>query len=386
MPQADEKWQPIPANLSTLSLRERWNRTMHFEPVDRLPMMEFGYWKETLPEWHTQGLPESVRTEADAYAYFGIEQWRTAPIDMSLHPMFEEEVIEEGETCTLWRDHDGAVRKELREGTRSIPSYQRFAIESADDWKQLKPRLDPAAPGRFPENWQTLVREYENRDYPLAVGIGSMLGKPRNWLGFERIALTFYDDPGLIDDIIETCCVCVCELLRRALKDVQFDFAAGWEDICFKNGPIISPKMFDKYVVPRYRRITDLLHAAGIDVVWTDCDGDITPLAESFLSGGINCMFPLEVVAGSDPVALRDKHGKAMLLHGGVDKMVLRRGGKAIEQELLRLKPVVDEGGFIPHVDHRCPSDVSLANYKLYLRLKRDMLNAGNLAPHCDGG
>lgn len=376
------KWRALPAKLSAMTLRERWNRTMHFEPVDRLPLMEFGYWAETLPAWHEQGLPEDVRTEADAYAYFGIEDWVVAPVAVGLYPGFAQAVIEEGDDYTIMRDHDGALRKEIRQGIKSIPSYLRFAIENAADWERMKPRMDPAAPGRYPADWEAQVRAWEERDFPLAITIGSMLGKPRNWIGFENTALMFYDDPGLVEDIIETCCVCVCGTIERALREVRFDFAAGWEDVCFKNGPIISPQMFEKYVVPRYRRITDLLHAHGVDVVWTDCDGDINPLADCFLAGGINCMFPLEVAAGTNPVALRERYGKEMLLHGGVDKMALRAGPKAIEEELLRLKPAVDEGGFIPHVDHRCPSDVSLANYKFYLKLKREIFGAGDLRPH----
>lgn len=365
-----------------MTLRERWNRVMHFQPVDRLPFMEFGYWRETLPAWHEQGLPRTVQTEADAYAYFGIENWQIAPVNTLLFPPFEEEIIERGDTYTIWRDADGAVRKELSDGIRTIPHYLRFAVETREDWQALKRRLDPTAPGRYPENWPDLVRAYAHRDYPLGLNIGSMLGKPRNWLGFENLALMVHDDPALVEDMIETCCQCVLGTIGKALSETTFDFAANWEDICFKNGPIISPAMFRRLVVPRYRRITDVLHRHGIDVVWSDCDGNIMPILELFLEGGINCMFPIEVAAGTDPVAIREKYGRRVLLHGGVDKMALIRGGRAIERELLRLKPVVEDGGFIPHVDHRCPADVTLENYKLYVRLKREIFEAGDLLPH----
>jgi len=38
---------------------------------------------------------------------------------------------------------------------------------------------------------------------------------------------------------------------------------------------------------------------------------------------------------------------------------------------------VVEEGGFIPHVDHRCPADVTLQNYKFYQRIKREVFQCG---------
>ena len=375
-------WQPIAAHRSTMTLRERWTRAMHFERVDRLPNVEFGYWDETLPAWHAQGLPESVNSEETAYAYFGIEAYRQAPVNAMLNPPFELETIEETPDYLIRRDVDYALRKDVRKGARSIPHYLEYGIRSRDDWPRFKERLDPTTPGRYPENWEVLVEEYRTRDYPLAIRIGSMIGLIRNWVGFEGLALLAYDDPDLLEEMIEACCVCVCETIERALSQVTFDFAAGWEDICFKNGPILSPAMFDRWIVPRYKRITAPLHRHGVDIVWTDCDGNINPIVDQFLEGGINCMFPLEVAGGSDPVALRETYGRNILLHGGVDKMALLRGEKAIEKELLRLKPVVDDGGFIPHIDHKVPSNVTLANYKTYLRLKRDIFNAGDLVPH----
>jgi uroporphyrinogen decarboxylase len=376
-------WSPIRAGLSQMTLRERWVRTMHFRKADRLPMMEFGYWAETLPLWHEQGLPRTVTDEALAYAYFGIEDWRNAGVNIAdLCPGFEREVIEETGDYIVWRDEERALKKESKKDIKTIPHYIEHGLKSREDWKLFKARLDPATPERFPADWEARVKEFRTRDYPLCIFFGSLIGRPRNWVGFENIGLLAYDDPALFEEIIETICACSCAALERALQQVQPDFGAGWEDICFKNGPIISPKMFDRWIVPRYQRMTGLLRKHGVDVVWTDCDGNLMPILDQFLAGGINCMFPLEVAGGTDPVAIREKYGRKVLLHGGVDKMALLKGPKGIERELLRIRPVVEEGGFVPHVDHRCPADVTLENYKFYLKLKRQMFSAGDLKPH----
>ena len=381
---AEQQWQPVSAGRATMTLRERWVRTMHFQKADYLPNFEFGYWKETLPEWHKQGLPESVDNQARAYAYFGIEGWRGSPVAVGMRPGFETKVVEETDRYVILRDSSGALRRELTDGIRTIPQYLEYAVKNRNDWDRMKERFDPATPDRYPDDWAEKVEEYRNRDYPLCIGIGSLIGWIRDWVGFENLGLMVYDDPEMIEDMIETICACVCGTIERALTEVEFDFGAGWEDICFKNGPIISPRMFDQWIVPRYKRITDLLHDHGVDIAWTDCDGNINAIMDQFLAGGINCMFPIEVAAGSDPVKLREKYGHRVLLHGGVDKMALRAGPKATEKELLRLKPIVDDGAFIPHVDHRCPADVTLENYKFYMKIKREMFNAGDLVPHYD--
>ena len=41
---------------------------------------------------------------------------------------------------------------------------------------------------------------------------------------------------------------------------------------------------------------------------------------------------------------------------------------------LRRVLPAVKRGGYIPHLDHGCPANVTLENYKYYIRMKREIL------------
>ena len=47
----------------------------------------------------------------------------------------------------------------------------------------------------------------------------------------------------------------------------KFDYAHFWEDICFKNGPLVIPSVFEEFVGPHYKRITDLCRSYGIDIL-----------------------------------------------------------------------------------------------------------------------
>jgi uroporphyrinogen decarboxylase len=64
---------------------------------------------------------------------------------------------------------------------------------------------------------------------------------------------------------------------------------------------------------------------------------------------------------------MRRRYGKGLLMRGGFDKHILARGPDAIRAEVRRLTPLVEEGGFIPHCDHRVPADVPMANYIFYV-------------------
>ena len=369
-----------------MTLRQRFNRVLHYQKVDRIPFFEFGYWAETLPNWHKQGLPPEIDTEPKAYEYFGIENWGGFPCNVGLLPGFETETVEENDEYIIYRNGDRTLMQERKGVIHTIPHYLEFGLKNREDWELFKERLDPNDPRRLPQgdDWDAAVKAANEAEHPVSINIGSMIGIPRNWIGFENIGLMSYDDPELLDDIIEQLCVVCCTVIDKVLSEVECDFGAGWEDICFNSGPILSPAFFDKHVVPRYKRITDICHMHGVDVNWTDCDGNVVPIIPQFLAGGINCMFPIEVRGGSDPVAMRAQFGKQLLLCGGFDKMAYYTGAEGIDAELMRLKPTVDEGGFIPFCDHRVPADVPYDAYLWYLKRKREIFNAGMKEPQYD--
>jgi len=213
----------------------------------------------------------------------------------------------------------------------------------------------------------------ETRDYPLGIHCGSMIGVVRNMLTFEGLAYATYDYPAMVEDMVETSCQLVENTLDQLLPHFRFDFASGWEDICFKSGPIVSVPFFKKVVVPRYKRINARLKKHGIDLWYTDCDGDVRPLMPMFLESGINCMFPYEVNSCVHPAEILKEYGKDLRIMGGVDKMELGKGKKAIKKYMETLVPLVERGGYIPFCDHRCPPNVKPADYLYYLDLKEKM-------------
>ena len=163
------------------------------------------------------------------------------------------------------------------------------------------------------------------------------------------------------------------DFLDQVLPHFTFDYAAGWEDICFKNGPIISLDFYTKVVVPRYKRIGRKLQRAGITLWYSDCDGDVRQLVPGFLEAGINCLFPFEVIGGGHPAALLNEFGRDLRIMGGFDKIQMVKGRDTIKTYMESLVPLVERGGFIPFCDHRCPPDVTPENYLYYLDLKEQM-------------
>lgn len=370
--------------------RQRFTATMHYKPRDRSPIMDFNFWDETLPIWHEQGLPISVnRLNSDAF--FGMDSGieaggRVVGVNSDLAPAFEQVVLEDLGDHVIEQQADG-VRVLRKKFMGSIPQPQSHLLSDRDSWEtHFKPRLDPDNPARYPADWDERVKVWTDPDREVLAVLpgGSVFGKLRNWMGLENISYIVYDDPKLFEEMVITVTDCILGTLTRILKTGgQFDACGMWEDMAYNSGPLISPRHFDRYLVPQYRRITDLLHSYGVDVIWLDCDGKIDLLLPRWLDAGVNCMFPLEVGTwGTDPVALRKQYGPDLLMMGGFDKHILQGSKDDILREVERLTPLVEEGGYIGFADHRVPPDVTLENYWYYLETVRDLWGYGiNLKP-----
>ena len=366
--------QTEPGTGAGLDGRGRWLRTFRFQSVDHVPDEEFGYWAETYRVWHRQGLPREITSEAVANRYFGFAPRARVPVAMGVRPMLPVRVLEEDERHRVIVNGLGQTLLQHKDGMSSIPHFIRFPVENRQDWLQFRKRLDPTDPARYPANWEQRLPEWRRRDYPLGIAVGSLFGWIRNWMGFEGAATACIEQPALVEEMMEHVTELVLQVLRRALVDVQLDFADFWEDMCFNSGPMISPRLFRRLMVPRYRRITDLLRGSGVDIVYVDCDGDITELVPLWLEAGVNCMFPLEIRAGTRPEDLRAQYGRDVLLMGGVDKTALIAGKQGVDEVLVRVVRLAEQGGYIPHVDHRCPPDVTFDTYLYYLKRKRELL------------
>jgi len=357
----------------TMTDRERFNNQMHYKAVDRCFNMEFGYWDENFHEWDIF-VNNGITNNWEADVYFNFDRIASTGGNIWLCPGFPNDKVAETETTITYMNFEGLLAEVPKDGHDTIPHYVKASIVTPDDWKRCKEeRLRVDDPARVVDIEALKKAHPADRDYPLGVYCGSMIGYVRNMLTFEGLAYATYDYPEMVEDMVETACVLVENYLDQVLPHISYDYASGWEDICFKNGPIVSVDFFNNVVVPRYKRISTKLHSAGIDLWYTDCDGDVRPILPGLLEGGINCLFPFEVNGCAHPSELLDKYHGQLRIMGGVDKIQLGNGQEAIKTYLESLVPLVERGGYIPFCDHRCPPNVKPEDYLYYLDLKEKM-------------
>ena len=364
---------------------ERFLANMEYQPADRVPNHELGCWGQTRERWANEAAPVEKLTW-DWFVgedYFGMDRRGYVPVDYGMIPAFETKVLETGERWEIIQSGKGIISKALLEGrvggTRmSMDQYLKWPVESIEDFRSLKKRYDPHDPARLPQGWLEQARQWQAEDRVLVCGRNcgpcGFYWRGREWMGTENLSLAWYDDPKLCEEMMEFYGDFTIEATRPVVEQVQIDYFCLNEDCAMKGGPLLGPDTLSKFIEGPLRRLVEFLKSHRVRYVCLDSDGDPRKLIPLWMDCGIDCIWPLERASDMDPHELRKTFGKGLRLWGGVDKRELAKGPVAIKAHLESLAPLVEQGGFIPTVDHTVPPDVSWDNFRYYMDCKRDLL------------
>ncbi len=365
---------------------ERFLAVMDYQPVDRVPNWELGVWPQTRERWEAEGL-DGAQWHWNWFpgeAALGMDPKEFIPFHKHLIPPFEVEVYEEDERTVVFRDELGRTRRALKEGTvngnrMSMDTYIDFPVKSLADWRALKKRLDPTSPQRYEPNWEiTRLVGWQQRQHPLIFGTNTATEGfywfAREMMGTEGLSYAFFDQPELVHDIMEHHADFLIEGARPVLEKTTVEYICLSEDMAMKTGPLLSPRLYRQFILPRLKRVVEFYKTHGVRYVAVDTDGNPEALVPMLMETGVDILWPLERAADQDPVRLRKKFGRSLRLWGGVDKRVLTQGPVAIDAHLREFIPLIEEGGFIPTVDHTVPPDVSWENFRYYMEQKARLL------------
>lgn len=365
-----------------MNYRENVNAILHYQPFEKMPIVSFGYWGETVQKWADEG--HITREEADGYCRYGDNSEADRAImkrlgfdfnwnscyggNVGLYPAFDRKVLEQkADGGQIIRDEQGLIVL-VKPGVVSIPAEIGTTLTDREVWeKEYLPRLQWEAE-RIDTSLFESLKDDSQRQLPVGLHCGSLMGYMRNLLGVEELSYLYVDDPELYEEIANTLAGLCYQSVKAILETgAKFDYAHFWEDICYKNGPLVSPDGFRQIIGPHYRKITNLLKEHGVDIVSVDCDGWIDTLLPIWLENGVNTMFPIEVGTWNASIApWREKYGKDLRGVGGMNKTVFARDYQAVDQEVERLRPLMELGGYIPCPDHRIAPDAKFENVQYY--------------------
>jgi hypothetical protein len=391
-----------------MTSRERFLKTLSFETGQPWFRAYAFVWPETEAEWraqgyegpelgwHGEGLPQRLALDE----LLRVDPWY-GPV-----PEFELKVIEENEETRLYINHEGILMREFKTHTdTSMPQFVKFPVESRAEFESFAAeRLTLNADRRFPEDWRRKVASGKlhavagganvkasgaadaalagaaAEDHPRlcwADRWGGFFGSLRNMLGLEGLCQAFYDDPALVERMMEERAESVIRVTEEVLKHTRIDVFWYWEDMAYNHASLVDPKMYRKFAFKHYRRVNDWLRQKGIQHIGLDSDGQISELIPIWVDSGVTHLWPFEVQSGMDVLEVRKKYGKSLGMVGGIDKRALTRGFPEIHREVDRVMPLVEQGGYIPELDHSVPPNIPWPNFLEYVRYVKERMGKG---------
>lgn len=165
-----------------------------------------------------------------------------------------------------------------------------------------------------------------------------------DFFGMENYFVKMYTDPAVVDAV--TAHVVEFYLAANALFFAQvgdlMDAYFFGNDFGSQLDLLISPKLFERFVLPSFVRFTEQAKAHGYKVVLHSC-GAIGRAIPALIDAGVDGLHPLQALAkGMDAETLARKYRGDLVFIGGVDTQRLLPFGSPdeVRAEVRRLKRV----------------------------------------------
>lgn len=244
-------------------------------------------------------------------------------------------------------------------------------IRTMRDFERYVPP-DPHAAGRYFHVEKTL-RDYAGRK-AVIVHLNDVFSIPRSLMGYENLLMAIVSEPTLVAAMVEMSVdvnlAMAKEVAQRGAKVVYTG-----DDYAGDSGPLMSPAHFRALFAPGLRRVVQGFKALGLRVI-KHTDGMIWPLMDMIVESGIDCLDPIDPVAGMDLAEVKAKLGALIALKGNVDcahLMTLGTPNQVAAATRHALRVGAPGGGFILSSSNSIHSSVTPENYRALLTTWREL-------------
>jgi len=322
-----------------MNSKDRMNAVLNFQKPDRLPVIEWApYWDQTVKRWQKEGMNIDIENHHEVREYFGLD------------PLVDLWVPSRGKNCPK-------------------SGYGQAMIKNSDDYARIRKHLFTEETLGIKE-LEYAAKMQDEKGAALFCWIWGYFWTPRELFGIEGHLYAFYDCPELMNRINDDQYEFIIKTIDRICKYASLQFIVLGEDMSYKTGSMISKALFDEFLAPYYAKTAEYIKSRGIKAI-IDSDGLVDEPLQWYKKAGFEGMLPMERQAGVDIAEYREKYPDIIMI-GGFDKRCMSGGEAAMRKEFERILPVMRRGGYIPGVDHQTPPEVSLEDYRLYLRLLRE--------------
>ncbi len=324
------------------------------EPVDRVPNFEALY--------EDQHVEKFLGRFAGNTLAFGGDPAKGIVDPAKVRPMYPDDYID---LCNIIGQDamllDTGIwtpfKKKDKDGKLVLVADK--SVKNRKDFESLK--LD--SQGQI-DNAVKYIREYKNTlktrksKIGISAGYGCIMQTLYEFLvGMNDFMVMVYEDRELVEDMLELSTQHFVKLTKAVIAE-GIDFIWPADDVAFKTGLFIPPKIMKEIWVPRMARIMEPAVNAGIPVMFHS-DGKIDDIVEDLIDMGLSCLNPMDPY-GIDYRDYKARYGDRLCLAGNVDiEFPLSKGTpEDVEKDVAEHMEVLKPGnGYVATCSH------SIVNY-----------------------
>jgi uroporphyrinogen decarboxylase len=332
--------------MGKLNGRERILTALRREEPDVVPHMEL--WlnptvaEKILPGGSIEDVTEYL--DIDGIAYYTVS-------------MEEYEVLDASKGVV--RDKWGVIKRDTGQTT---PHPIEPPIKSEKDLESYSPP-DPNDPSRY-ERLKRMVDRFKGER-----AIVGIIDQPFIRVNDIRGAEDHFADMIINPDLIMQLNVMVVKHHREVIRnfmEVGADIICFSGDLASKDGLLASPEHLEKFGISPLSELVDFVHRRGVPCI-LHSDGNIMPIIETLLGlGGVDCLHPIDPVAGLDIGEVKKQYGGRVCLMGSIDCGPLMMWGtkdqvrQAVKENI---RKAGRGGGYIAASSHSIQSKAKPENY-----------------------
>ena len=313
--------------------KERFHATLGGGEADRIPVFDLEPADSTVELWWDQGLPRSTSVAE----FFQFETHESVGLEICSAPFYR--------------------------GAADL-------LESVDAFSK---HYDPDDPDRLVQDFEDRCARVHQEGRVLSVsasggGLLQMLGVG-DWDSLVAACDALVNRPAFVEALMERTIDFHCLCLDRVLSKVRVDYASLYEPIASNAGPLISTEMFERYVMPGYRKVLDLLDRHEVPFrIFCTTGGDLGPLLTPLIDAGVNGLWISNIMTETmEYPNLRRQYGRDVALIGGIDATALNRGEEAVRRVVeTTVPPLLAKGRYLPCLNDRPRDNTSFAMYRYY--------------------
>jgi uroporphyrinogen-III decarboxylase len=333
------------------------------EPVDRVPNLEILYEDQHVEKFLGKFAGNTLAYGGDPAKGADAEQGR---------PMYPNEFLDLcemiGQDALLFDAGLWTPYKRKDKNGNLVPAYSRD-VKTRADYEELILDSD----GQIAD-LKKYLKEYKDAIAARnsKIGVAGLYGCISQTLyeftvGMNDFMMMVYEDRELVDQMLEEATVHFVKT-TKALVDGGADFIFPADDVAFKTGLFIPPKLMKEMWVPRMARIMEPAVNAGVPVMFHS-DGKIDDIVEDLIEMGLDCLNPMDPY-GVDYTDYKARYGDRLCLSGNVDiEFPLSKGTpEDVDADVKKHMDILKSGyGYVATVSHSVVNYISHENVIAYL-------------------